>query len=867
MPASRPDDLTYKAAFLGPRGENADEMEQLLLDVLRDHVFWRRNFHPEDPRLIREQERNAPAFARTVAHLRDELFQILAKLKSAAPLHSPRQVAHIVSDPSLPALVGYFAGMLYNQNNVVQEVAPETVRREGEYVAALARMVGYPPTLGEQVGIGQETPTRRSFGHLCSGGTTANIEALWAARNVRFFPLALRLLLLESPAFGWLANATPDGTNPLEIATRDGSSLRVDQASTADLLNLPIPSVLDLHRKIKTALATPGGSSSRRARAQSFEEAPKTVQTLGMAAFLAAYNTKVAETERVTQLPAVLLPVTSHYCWKKAMDLVGLGSGPETLIEVGVDDRIRLSAEALEERLEVLANEGRPVLMVVSVCGTTEEGAVDPLHDIHRLGQDPALPAFWHHSDAAVGGFFASMLPRGDRGERRPFEQLSDGDRKQLGLDKDVYDAIGALGHADSITLDPHKFGYVPYPCGTILFRDYAVRDFIAHEAPYLAGDRDAGFGGFLGKWTLEGSRPGAAAVSCYLAQAVLPLNQDGHGQLIANCVRTTTALFEALRDRFQSDQSQLAFCPFNEAPDTTGFCFALVPRHEGVSLAELNAFTEHVWKTMTVNEEQLNVGEYAFLISKSEVAASKYPRVLERMFHDTPLAADMHHAALEGSDEQVRLLRVFVLNPFLSEWVEHTEHLDVQEAFDSAFSQHVDRVAHELLPSFLLERFVTRKEPGLRRRLRVLVVEDEQADADSILQTICYDRPFSRYLSARAIYSVEEARMQRREDWDKVVLDLQLDPDGQSLDLSGLRVASNLLKGGGGFTPDQFVVYSRFGGDDLVQAELQDLGIGLGQIIEKPKEGDPTQQDAKLRALLEQLVTGVLTPPGSADA
>ena len=30
------------------------------------------------------------------------------------------------------------------------------------------------------------------MGHLVTGGTIANIEAIWAARNVKFFPLALQ---------------------------------------------------------------------------------------------------------------------------------------------------------------------------------------------------------------------------------------------------------------------------------------------------------------------------------------------------------------------------------------------------------------------------------------------------------------------------------------------------------------------------------------------------------------------------------------------------------------------------------------------------------------------------------------------------
>src|SRR5690606_39790232 len=120
------------------------------------------------------------AYEETSARLRDELFQILAELKRGAPLYAPRQIGHMVSDPTLPALVGYFAGLLYNQNNVVAEAAPETVRKERAYVAALARMIGYPPLLTERLPAhARRERTAYSWGHLAGGGTLANIEALW----------------------------------------------------------------------------------------------------------------------------------------------------------------------------------------------------------------------------------------------------------------------------------------------------------------------------------------------------------------------------------------------------------------------------------------------------------------------------------------------------------------------------------------------------------------------------------------------------------------------------------------------------------------------------------------------------------------
>ena len=37
---------SVEAWFLGSKAENQDLFEELILEVIRDHAFWRRNFHP-----------------------------------------------------------------------------------------------------------------------------------------------------------------------------------------------------------------------------------------------------------------------------------------------------------------------------------------------------------------------------------------------------------------------------------------------------------------------------------------------------------------------------------------------------------------------------------------------------------------------------------------------------------------------------------------------------------------------------------------------------------------------------------------------------------------------------------------------------
>ncbi|HYW10035.1 MAG TPA: hypothetical protein VE913_23920, partial [Longimicrobium sp.] len=83
--------------FLGPKGENADVFERLLLEAFRDHVFWRRNFHPEDGFQVRETEKQAPEYERSLSTLSEELMGLLGELKAGVPFFSPRYIGHMSS--------------------------------------------------------------------------------------------------------------------------------------------------------------------------------------------------------------------------------------------------------------------------------------------------------------------------------------------------------------------------------------------------------------------------------------------------------------------------------------------------------------------------------------------------------------------------------------------------------------------------------------------------------------------------------------------------------------------------------------------------------------------------------------------------
>ena len=210
-----------RAVFLGPQGQNADAQERWFLDAVRDHVHWRRSFHPNDPDAVDPVLQLEPDFRMTQARTEAALRRLLARLKGSAPVHSPRYLGHMVGDTLLPAQVGYLAAMLYNPNNVAQESSAVTSELELEVGRDLCELLGFDPGQG--------------FAHLCGGGTVANLEALWVYRNLArrggaaFGTLSLEELLAFPPG---------EGPEP-DWAVLVPSTAHYSWAKSVDLLGLP----------------------------------------------------------------------------------------------------------------------------------------------------------------------------------------------------------------------------------------------------------------------------------------------------------------------------------------------------------------------------------------------------------------------------------------------------------------------------------------------------------------------------------------------------------------------------------------------------------------------------------------------------
>ncbi len=147
----------------------------------------------------------------------------------------------------------------------------------------------------------------------------------------------------------------------------------------------------------------------------------------------------------------------AHYSFDKAIDLLGLGRGQ--LRKIPEDELFRVDPEKLEAAIVADAAAGLQPCGVIGIAGTTNTGSVDKLD---RLAAIARRHGCWFHVDAAYGG--AVLLSERYRPLLRGIEQ------------------------ADSITVDPHKWFYVPFEAGGVLVRDGDVlrHGFLVHPEYYM---------------------------------------------------------------------------------------------------------------------------------------------------------------------------------------------------------------------------------------------------------------------------------------------------------------------------------------------------------------------------------------------
>jgi aromatic-L-amino-acid decarboxylase len=165
----------------------------------------------------------------------------------------------------------------------------------------------------------------------------------------------------------------------------------------------------------------------------------------------------------------------AHYSVVRAAELLGIGS--DRVRGLRQDGARRLAPEEVAAAIDRDRDGGSASIAVVATAGTSLTGAVDP---IDALADVCAERGTWLHVDGAYGVAAASTTSAGH--------------------------LFAGLERADSVTLDAHKWLFLPKACGVVLVRRREdLHGALAHEEDYVPHDRPEHH---MVDITLEYSRP-----------------------------------------------------------------------------------------------------------------------------------------------------------------------------------------------------------------------------------------------------------------------------------------------------------------------------------------------------------------------
>lgn len=503
--------------FLGPKGENIPLFQEQIVRAIQVHEKDRKTVYPGDPEWITSEIKASGSYKEAVEILKTQYGKLLTHLEGSVPFFSYRYQAHMLWDVAMPGMLGYFAGMLYNQNNVAAEASPVTTPLEMKVGNDLCQMLGFA--------VSKSSNAIQPWGHITCDGSVANTEAIWAARNLKFYPIALAAALKKEKLLASAKN--------IEIKLPNGTSRKLRSLTPWQLLNLCEDDILAMPTRLQNEFGVDPDYLGNILQNYS-------IQNLGFTTFERTFLHGIP-------VPAILGPATMHYSWPKAAALLGLGR--ENLIDIHIDQNARMKTQELRKQLETCLRTKRPVIMVVAVMGSTEESAVDPINEILALRKEFRARGldFHIHVDGAWGGYFASLLRKTKN--KLPISTDIEGSHTrqytpEMIMNAHVVNQYKVLPQVDSITIDPHKSGYQPYPAGGLCYRNSAMRNLVAFTAPVVY---HGGIDPTVGVYGIEGSKPGAAAAGVYLNHRVIRPDQSGYGKILGKCCFNSKRFYAAL--------------------------------------------------------------------------------------------------------------------------------------------------------------------------------------------------------------------------------------------------------------------------------------------------------------------------------
>ncbi|XP_060073984.1 L-tyrosine decarboxylase-like [Ylistrum balloti] len=533
--------------FIGPSAENIDEFCGLAIEAIRQNAKPKSYFQ-EDSLYITSEVKASPNYKKEMSKLETELKSLNDTLSESIPFANVRYQGHMLADTATAARLGFLAAWMTNANNAGKEGGPVTTQLEIEVGKQLCDLLGFNKRSNPR-------------GYITNGGSSSNIEALWASRNVKFFPLAVQKAIREEPTLA-------DVKDLRVYIPRLDRKQKLISSSTWDLLNLNLDDVISLPQEISQLIKDDNIDFRKVINKYSIEHN-------GFVKFYRMHG--------LTIEPVVMTSAAKHFTWEKAATLMGIGG--RNLICVPFDHSARTDVVALRRLLDGCLVKKVPVIAIVCIIGTTEHGSVDSIEDILHLRAEYRTKglSFFLLVDGAWGGYYTTMIRKPEEKDKLlPAFPLSDYVRKQLSFLKDV----------DTVTIDPHKAGYCPYPAGFLCYRNGQMKSFLAFSTDML---NSTGYVtvNCLG---LETSKPGAAAAGVYLAHKVIGLHSSGYGRILGQSILG----------------AKLFYCAWLTAanPDDEFVCVPLVPIPE--------AYDEE--STMQFIREKILLSSYEEIVLDTEV-------------------------------------------------------------------------------------------------------------------------------------------------------------------------------------------------------------------------------------------------------
>ncbi|MDQ3907444.1 MAG: aminotransferase class V-fold PLP-dependent enzyme [Acidobacteriota bacterium] len=229
----------------------------------------------------------------------------------------------------------------------------------------------------------------------------------------------------------------------------------------------------------------------------------------------------------------------AHYSFEKSVDILGLGR--RGLRKVATDERFHVRVDLLREEIERDIEKGNVPVCVAGAAGATSTGVVDPLDELADLARQYDI---WFHVDAAYGGALA----------------MSEKHRHKL----------KGIERADSVTVDPHKWMFVPFAAGATLVRDggRVLRDSFDITPEYLSeqrGGEDVPFDCF--RYGQLGTK---RFNSLKVWMALKSLGTRGYAEIVDRQIELTEYLAARLREteNFETvGEVETAVCCFRFVP------------------------------------------------------------------------------------------------------------------------------------------------------------------------------------------------------------------------------------------------------------------------------------------------------------